>query len=370
MGTHPIFESDFDCLTEGSDSKRMSFQLAHVAAELIGESDLLKRVFFASCCAFERVYLHGGCLEPEGKLPQPLGDVLLFDAKTMSVGCVESQTPAPRLCKHEMSAIGNRLLIVGGWDGYKRRHHCWFFDIRARQWTLLRENLNLDPEQAPAGLSSHAIAPLNRNTFVVTGREGSVRYQKRFGSIFTLSVDENELSFRYTRSSHQIDSRSGHSASIVPSFTRSARKSAPAVLVIGGRNAEHIDSIPLKCYPDVVLPEFDLAQDETMSSTRFKLNPAKTAFRLHACCVVNNWVILHGGRVFNKMRDDVIGEQIIIYDSACSRWFSANIKAAHKLDLKRFGHSLSSIGGQLYILGGAVCANSCTGQMIRASFQT
>merc|ERR1712130_173919 len=121
MGTHPIFESDFDCLTETSDSNGMSFQLAHVAAELIGENDLLKRVFFASCCAFERVYFHGGCLEPEGKLPQPLGDVLLFDAKTMSIGRVESQTPAPRLCKHEMSAIGHRLLIVGGWDGYKRR---------------------------------------------------------------------------------------------------------------------------------------------------------------------------------------------------------------------------------------------------------
>ena len=96
----------------------MSF--AHVSALSVGNSDLLKRVYFASCVAFDRVYIHGGCLESVGKLPQPLPDVLLFDAETLSVGRIEAKTAAPKLCKHKMVSIGHRLLVVGGWDGYKR----------------------------------------------------------------------------------------------------------------------------------------------------------------------------------------------------------------------------------------------------------
>lgn len=95
-------------------------EFAHVVADSVGEFELLKRVYFASCCAFDRVYLHGGCLEAAGKLPQPLPDVLLYDAETASVGRIASETAAPRLCKHQMVSIDHRLVVVGGWDGYKR----------------------------------------------------------------------------------------------------------------------------------------------------------------------------------------------------------------------------------------------------------
>ena len=64
------------------------------------------------------------------------------------------------------------------------RHHCWLFDTRAAQWTLLKEIIGTDPEQAPAGLSSHSISPISSELFLVTGREGSVRYQKRFDAVF------------------------------------------------------------------------------------------------------------------------------------------------------------------------------------------
>ena len=41
--------------------------------------DDLKRVFFASAVCFDRIYIHGGCQEPSGKLPRPLNDMLMYD---------------------------------------------------------------------------------------------------------------------------------------------------------------------------------------------------------------------------------------------------------------------------------------------------
>jgi len=237
----------------------------------------------------------------------------------------------------------------------------------------LKEDLfQNDPENSPAGLSSHGLTQVTPKTFVITGREGSVRFQKRFASVFNLEIDEKDESYQYSRSSLQVDSRSGHSSSIVPNFTRSARKSSPAVIVIGGRNADTIDSIPLKSYSPIQLPEFDSSQNKILSEVGLKLQPIKSAFRLHAVVVVNNFILLHGGRVFNRMRNDVIGDkEISIYDSSSSRWFSAKINAcSQKLCLKRFGHSLSSIDGKLYILGGALNDEECTDQMIELEFHT
>ena len=99
---------------------------------------LLKRVYFASASFEGRIYIHGGCREAHGKHPEPLAEILLFDQETLSVGEVKSETLAPRLCKHQMSIRDYKLLLVGGWDGLKRRHQCWFFNLRTRQWILLR----------------------------------------------------------------------------------------------------------------------------------------------------------------------------------------------------------------------------------------
>ena len=169
-----------------------------------------------------------------------------------------------------MISIGHKLLVVGGWDGYKRRHHCWMFDTRNLQWTLLQEIPNYDPEQAPAGLSSHTFSQVSENYFIVTGREGSVRYQKRFASIFSLKLNQELTKFEYCRMSHQIDSRSGHSASVVAKFARSSQPK-PAVLIIGGRNSTTMDSIPLRTIPEAIkCPPVEPDFLHILNSTRFK----------------------------------------------------------------------------------------------------
>ena len=86
------------------------------------------------------------------------------------------------------------------------------------------------------------------------------RYQKRFASIFQLRLIDKETEnakFHYSRLSHQIESRSGHSASVVPKFARST-KEVPSVLIMGGRNSSTMDSIPLKQFKEEKLkfPDF------------------------------------------------------------------------------------------------------------------
>ena len=76
-----------------------------------------------------------------------------------------------------------------------------------------------DVEQSPAGLSSHSFCPVSADTYVVTGREGSVRFQKRFACIFSLKISEGEgevPKYEYARVSHQMGSRSGHSSHYAP----------------------------------------------------------------------------------------------------------------------------------------------------------
>ena len=80
-----------------------------------------------------------------------------------------------------------------------------------------------DIEQSPAGLSSHSLCPISADTYVVTGREGSVRFQKRFACIFSVKISEGEDSgdvpkYEYARVSHQMGSRSGHSSHYAPKY--------------------------------------------------------------------------------------------------------------------------------------------------------
>ncbi|CBY18870.1 unnamed protein product [Oikopleura dioica] len=260
-----------------------------------------------------------------------------------------------------------KLLLVGGWDGLKRRHQCWFFNLRTHQWILLRETIpSGDVEQSPAGLSSHSLCPISADSYVVTGREGSVRFQKRFACIFSVKISEAEgevPKYEYARVSHQMGSRSGHSSHYAASFCR-GRKKSPALLMIGGRNEETIDSMPLASFSNVQTPNYDVRQKEILYSVKMKLNSIKPAFRIHACVTVDNWIILHGGLVFNKIRDNVLGDSLIIYDSNTSRWYTIKISAGKSCILKRFGHSLASINGKFYILGGSQSDETIISQMV------
>ena len=58
--------------------------------------------------------------------------------------------------------------------------------------------------------------------------------------------------------------------------------------MIGGRNEETIDSMPLSSFSNVETPKFDVKQKEILDSVKMKLNSIKPAFRIHACVTGNN----------------------------------------------------------------------------------
>jgi hypothetical protein len=52
--------------------------------------------------------------------------------------------------------------------------------------------------------------------------------------------------------------------------------------MIGGRNEETIDSMPLSSFSNVITPSYDARQKEILDSIKMKLNSIKPAFRIHA----------------------------------------------------------------------------------------
>ena len=148
--------------------------------------------------------------------------------------------------------------------------------------------------------------------------------------------------------------------------------------MIGGRNEETIDSMPLSSFTNVKTPEFDAKQKAILDSVKMKLNSIKPAFRIHASLSgtkllsftkymnrsVDNWIVLHGGLVFNKIRDNVLGDSLILYDSSSSRWHTIKISGDNNCLLKRFGHTLASLNGKLYILGGSQSDETLVSQML------
>ena len=52
--------------------------------------------------------------------------------------------------------------------------------------------------------------------------------------------------------------------------------------MIGGRNEETIDSMPLSSFSNVQTPDYDAKQRDSLDSVKMKLNSIKPAFRIHA----------------------------------------------------------------------------------------
>ena len=115
------------------------------------------------------------------------------------------------------------------------------------------------------------------------------------------------------------------------------------MIIIGGRNADNIDAIPIKGF-DIETVTYG---EESSRPIRARLEEGQlknrlkgVPFRLHAALTLDNWIILHGGKVFNKMRNAEIGKELIAYNSSTSRWYSINIDNQDKLELLRYGHQL------------------------------
>ncbi|XP_069797261.1 kelch domain-containing protein 9-like isoform X2 [Narcine bancroftii] len=276
----------------------------------VGSSALLARAFHSADLVGDKLVVYGGrgSADPQER---PLSNAVVLGAGLLEVEGVVPDGP-PR--SHHGTAVmqGRWLLAVGGWDGRRRLAGLQALDLGGSSppsWRLLEPEVG---SQQPAGLSGHSVTKLSEQRLWVVGREGGVRTQRRFSSIFQLHVNIQRGSYRYKEQASHSDSRSGHTA-ILCQNGRNFQ-----LLLLGGRNT----------------PFFQLAgqwgegeiKDRPPSAPRLVerlssliadrlVTPSIPRARRHHCMVqVGPFVVLHGGECFNKTFDTVCSD-LYIYDT-------------------------------------------------------
>lgn len=155
--------------------------------------DVLLARAFHSCTELRgRFYLVGGLLEGGARVPS--SDTVVFDpAGGQAVRLLGRGSP-PR-SHHDAAQVGGRwLCVVGGWDGSRRLATVAALDTESGVWEVWTANPGSCP---PAGLSSHTCTRLSDRELRVSGREGGVRTQRRYGSIYTLKLDHRTRTYWY-----------------------------------------------------------------------------------------------------------------------------------------------------------------------------
>ncbi|KAL7978381.1 hypothetical protein Chor_014920 [Crotalus horridus] len=189
--------------------------------EPVVRSDLLARGFHSCNMVQGKLLIFGG-LKTQDTQESPMGDVVTFDPSTQTV-----RTLAPehgyRRSHHEAVVLGDRLLcVVGGWDGSRRVSDVCSFDAEQKQW----EGWTARTSETPVGLSSHTCTKLTEHELLVVGREGGLRTQRRYASIFTYKEEESRTA-----------SRAGHSAMLLQDYGPRGKSSGYKLLVFGGRDS-------------------------------------------------------------------------------------------------------------------------------------
>ncbi|XP_015347441.1 kelch domain-containing protein 9 isoform X2 [Marmota marmota marmota] len=175
----------------------------------VARDALLARAFHSCTELRGRFYLVGGLLT--GGARKPSSDTVVFDPTGGQAVRLEARD-SPLLSHHDAANVGGRwLCVVGGWDGSRRLATVKVLDTEHGVW----EAWTATPDNCPpAGLSSHTCTRLSDRELRVAGREGGTRTQRRYGSIYTLTLDPSARTYCYKEDYHTV-SRSGHCAALL-----------------------------------------------------------------------------------------------------------------------------------------------------------
>lgn len=153
---------------------------------------LLARAFHSCTELGGRFYLVGGLLA--GGAASPSRDTVVFDPAGRQAVLLGARGSAPR-SHHDAAPVGGRwLCVVGGWDGSRRLATVAALDVERGVWEEWKAAAGSCP---PAGLSSHTCTRLSDRELRVAGREGGVRTQRRYGSIYALQLDPGARTYWY-----------------------------------------------------------------------------------------------------------------------------------------------------------------------------
>ncbi|XP_063109612.1 kelch domain-containing protein 9 isoform X1 [Cavia porcellus] len=318
----------------------------------VARDALLARAFHSCTELGGRFYLVGGLLA--GGTTVPSSDTVLFDPADAQAVRLGAQGSAPR-SHHDATSLGGRwLCIVGGWDGSRRLATVVVLDTERGAW----EEWKAAPDNCPpAGLSSHTCTRLSDRELWVAGREGGVRTQRRYGSLYKLKLDPGARTYCYKEEGCHTASRSGHCAALLQT---PGLHPGHQLLLFGGCNSAELEVAgqwthgKIKEQPPVA-PQLT-EQLARLVSSKQGSRQGPRGLRHHSCSVVGPFAVLFGGESLTRARDKICND-LYIYDTRESRehgkspslWF--HFPCADR-GLKRVGHRTCLWNDQLYLLGG------------------
>uniref|UniRef100_UPI00398E949F kelch domain-containing protein 9-like isoform X2 n=1 Tax=Pristiophorus japonicus TaxID=55135 RepID=UPI00398E949F len=345
----PHYRKDVIALERGAEARGRgpaSGPEYHWSWTRAGTSELLARAFHSANLVGGRLLVFGGARSAEPSDP-PLGDLLILEPTSLAVERVVSGGP-PRSHHGTVTLRDRWLLSVGGWDGKRRVSSVHAFDMApGGSWAELEQE---DRSQTPVGLSGHTCTKLSDQEVRVVGREGGVRTQRRFASVYTLHIDASAQRYWYRECESHTASRSGHSATLIRTYGQSLADYK--FLVFGGRNSPDTEVAGIWREEDVKVDPFHaprlIESLNSLITSRLASPRNPRALRYHSMTLVGPFAVLYGGECFNKARD-----------TACNRlylpcppggiWYHLPNSDA---EMKRFGHKVVVVGERLCLIGG------------------
>ncbi|CAH2327280.1 kelch domain-containing 9 [Pelobates cultripes] len=316
----------------------------------VAQDELFARGYHTCTVIRGKLYIFGGVKSGDPKAV-PLGDVVAFDPEQMIVQSTTHQDAFKR-SHHDAVELGDRwLCVVGGWDGSRRVSSVFPYDTEKEEWEPWEEAPTNNP---PVGLSSHTCTKISDYELRVVGREGGLRMQRRYASIYTLRVNTSTKKYWYKEEESRTASRSGHAAVLLPSDTTSTKTSGYSLYVFGGRESSSVDfagqwnkdKIQVRAghCPKLTEQLARLVNRDGISRT------APKGLKHHSCSLIGPFLVVFGGESLSKSRDAICND-LFIYDTRCSppSWFHF---PGSDNRLKRVGHRTCLVNDSLYLVGG------------------
>ncbi|XP_069805926.1 kelch domain-containing protein 9 isoform X2 [Dendropsophus ebraccatus] len=296
----------------------------------------------------DKLYLYGG-VKSGDPTACPSDDIVTFDPK-QNVALSGADGGLFR-SHHEAVALGNRwLCVVGGWDGSRRLSTVFSYDIDTGEWASWAEE---PPSNPPVGLSSHTCTKVSEQELCVVGREGGLRTQRRYASVYNLRVNASAKTYRYREEESHTASRSGHCAALLGACAH-GRRNGRSLYVFGGRESATADWVGHWMAGKV---QEDLAPSPRLSEQLSLLVASENAkreapksLRHHSCSVIGPFLVAFGGESIGRSRNAVCGD-LYICDTRCTpvSWF--RFPGSDSLQ-RRVGHRTCLLGDCLYLVGG------------------
>ncbi|MEE6525400.1 hypothetical protein FKM82_025373, partial [Ascaphus truei] len=278
----------------------------------VAQDELFARAFHTCIAVRGSLFLFGGVKSGEPK-DAPLGDVVTFDPEQKTAERV-TQNNAFRRSHHDTVLLGDRwLCMVGGWDGSRRISSIFSYDTERRDWDLWAEGPTNNP---PVGLSSHTCTKISEYELRVVGREGGLRTQRRYASVYTLRVNASSKTYWYREEESRTASRSGHSAVLL--HAKDGKKAGYSLCVFGGRDSSAVDFAGQwnkdKIHVSTVHAPGLTDKLSHLVGTEGVTRAAPKSLRHHSCSVVGPFVVVFGGETLTKSRDAVCND-LYVYDT-------------------------------------------------------